>query len=332
MENIDWFNLNQEEAESILPYLLQNLHHNSHIIAAKFLLCQENLTPHWHNREQVLQKLEYQESHNATWGAKVLNRLKYYQNSKYARKVLYPSKWYKPHNFTLYGRVNNYGFDIKRRVRANSTQNPKPAPRSLRKCRSLSPGSTPEKFKLSNLHQNWPSTESWRKMDFSRQTKALSGVDVIVNYKYNSILLQMFMIVWQLPEAIVQLLMDYSLETLACEYKYKHRRLRRSSVVDFSHLDCSAIQHLSPDYVGTKPSAALNFAFGSSIDQSDDLRNLCPFKGGNFRYIRRREQQRMANLMAMGHTDNLEKRNVRHNSGEESRSSDTKVDEMETVL
>jgi len=265
MENIDWFNLNQEDAESILPYLLQNLHLNSHITAAKFLLCQEHLTPHWYNRNEVLQKLEYQETHNATWDEKVLNRLRHYQESKYVRGNLYPSKWYKPSDFALDGRVDCYFFgdgSAPRKPRANSDQKPKHKPKSLRRCRSLSPDSVPERFELSNLHQNWPSTETyWKKMEFTRDTKALSGVDVIINYKYNSILLQMFMIVWQLPDAIVHLLMDYSLEALAFEYKRKHRKLRRSSVIDFSGLDCESISKFSTDYVGSEPSAAANFAF-----------------------------------------------------------------------
>jgi len=331
MENIDWFNLNQEEAESILPYLLQNLHLNSHITAAKYLLCQEHLTPYWYNRKEVLQKLEYQETHNATWGEKVLNRLRHYQENKYVRGQLYPSKWYKPRDFALDGRVDSYFFGdgvICGNTRKNSAQKPKPRPKVLRRCRSLSPTTLPERFELSNLHRNWPSTETWKKMDFSRDTKALSGVDVIINYKYHSILLQMFMIVWQLPEDIVKLLMEYSLEALACEYKRKHRKLRRSSVVDFSDLHYKSIPNLSPDYVGSEPSVALNFNL-TDANYVNHRRNRysipVTLQCGENRHLRRRKQWEMNIKQA-------EKCDAQCNLRDESSKSEENEDQMETVL
>jgi len=330
MENIDWFNLNQEEAESILPYLLQNLHLNSHITAAKFLLSQEHLTPYWYNRNEVLRKLEYQETHNATWGEKVLNRLRHYQESKYVRGQLYPSKWYKPHDFALDGRVDSYFFGdgvVRRNSRKNSTQKPKPRPKCLRRCRSLSPNTLPERFELSNLHRNWPSAETyWKKVEFARDTKALSGVDVIINYKYNSILLQMFMIVWHLPDAIVHLLMDYSLEALAFEYKRKHRKLRRSTVVDFSDLDYKSIEKLSPDYVGSEPSAALNFAL-TDVNHRRNRHSLTRQCGHN-RHLRRRQQWEMN----MKETEKCDTQYPQCNLRDESCKSEEKEDQTETVL
>lgn len=235
MEGIDWFNLSSEKAESILPYLLQNLHDNQFVVAAQFLLCQPHLIQYCPNRTQLLESLDRRYERNENFGKTVLKRLKLYQRGQCerdCRKQRQRRQWTIPisHTRALSDPMRNDNVSQNDGWVWNS--NPLDVGTSSSLKRRYTKRSTGKEHKRAKTLFE-PNI---------RKTHRMSGTELIVHCKYGEVLEQSLRFVWDLPEVIVNLLVDWMLDTLAYEYRNRHRKLRRvPAYVDVSSLHKSIV-------------------------------------------------------------------------------------------
>jgi len=230
MNGIDWFNLDSNQAEAILPFLLQNLHDSQYIIAAQFLLCQPHLIRECPNRHELLQSLELRNERNRNAGKFVLKRLQWYQMDKTAKhRRRRASVDWEDLNLT--------------RARSNSTALNSPYDRRPSPGDWVSNSDSILEFEPAGSHRKHLVRDSNTQSRLSLNTIAttpnrrMSGSEVIIQCKYRPVLEEMFVIVWDLPKAVVHLLMAWAIDTLAVDYEInkhrnevnKHRRLRRRS-------------------------------------------------------------------------------------------------------
>jgi len=245
MEGIDWFNISSEKAEAVLPFLLSKLHDEQFIIAAQFLLCQPNLIRECPNREQLLKKLDERREQNRKAGQNVLKRLRWYQMDK--------KQWLGRHA----GRRNRADFSMTHnRVYSNGSSPYDRPPRKNDWRFNSDPtdfnpeeGSVLDAFANTKQMGKWgaiPATKGNFKRSIERSAKhfedkksfLLCNEQVAVNYRYRSVFEEVFTIIWDLPEHVADILIQWCSSALEDDVKRNGRKLKRTPAFrkEFSYL------------------------------------------------------------------------------------------------
>jgi len=257
MEGIDWFNISSEKAEAVLPFLLSKLHDEQFIIAAQFLLCQPHLIRECPNREQLLKNLDERREQIRKAGQNVLKRLRWYQMDK--------KQWLGRHA----GRRNRADFQTHNRVYSSgSSPYDRPPRKNDWRFNSDPTDFNPEEGSVLDAFANTKQMGKWGSIPATKGNYKHSGAiqatkgnykrsieksakhfedkksfllcneQVAVSYRYRSVFEEVFTIIWDLPEHVADILIQWCSSALEDDVKRNGRKLKRTPAFrkEFSYL------------------------------------------------------------------------------------------------
>jgi len=258
MEGIDWFNISSEKAEAVLPFLLSKLHDEQFIIAAQFLLCQPHLIRECPNREQLLKNLDERREQIRKAGKNVLKRLRWYQMDKKQGLGRHAGRRNRADFSQTHIRVYSNGsspYDRPPRKndwRFNSDPtdfNPEEGSvldafantKQMRQWGTIAgpKGDHKRSGAISATKGNYKrSIEKSAKHFEDKKSFLLCNEQVAVSYRYRSVFEEVFTIIWDLPEHVADILIQWCSSALEDDVKRNGRKLKRTPAFrkEFSYL------------------------------------------------------------------------------------------------
>lgn len=316
MEGIDWFNISSEKAEAVLPFLLTKLHDEQFIIAAQFLLCQPHLIRECPNREQLLKKLDERREQNRKAGTNVLKRLRWYQMDKKQGLGRHAGRRNRADFSQTHNRVYSNGSSpYDRPPRKNDWRfNSDPTDFNPEE------GSVLDAFANTKQMGKWgaiPATKGNFKRSMERSAKhfedkksfLLCNEQVAVNYRYRSVFEEVFTIIWDLPEHVADILIQWCSSALEDDVKRNGRKLKRTPAF---RKNVKSNSKISPQLL----SDPMQKVIQSRWPKKEQLQSAAPLEDWEFEMLRFLKNKRTLNSREMNLLSKLMARDGRFVSKE----------------